>query len=236
MALRLFNYRKENTILHKIPAIVKILFMTVFCITVFIGSNGQDKYHKVLNFQFLYCICVDILLMILGKGKLSDVLQMRWILWFGLFVTIFRLIPNDISIFKSYELYKPIMVDALKNGLIYTARFFFSTFACQMIFITTSGIEIRESFENVHKVICRFFPFMEKFNLAFIISLAITFIPEIFQFWEEVSKASKNRIGSKKGLVTFFRCLYQKISAVINIILTKAEIIEKAILNRGFEM
>ncbi len=222
MAVKLFCYRKGNSILHRIPALIKILFMMVFCVTCFLGGqmeNSEEILQKWVFFQLLYCICICILLFFLGKGTLSSVIQMKWVLWFGLLVTVFRLYPD----------YK----NGLLAGGLYTIRFFFASFACQMIFETTSSLEIRESFEGVHIAFCKVLPFMRKFNLAFVISLAVTFIPEVFETWNKVSLASRARQGKKKR---FFQNLMAEMTALLSVLLGLAETKRKAIQNRGYEV
>jgi len=222
MAVKLFCYRRGNSVLHKIPALIKILFMIVFCVTCFTGGQmetTEEILQKSVFFQLLYCSCICILLFFLGKGKLSTVLQMKWILWFGLFVTVFKIYPD--------------WKNGLLSGGLYTVRFFFASFACQLIFETTSSLEIREAFEAVHKAVCRILPFMKKFNLAFVISLAVTFIPEVFEKWNTVRLASRARKGKEKR---FFATILAELTALLSVLLGLAEIKRKAILNRGFEI
>lgn len=236
MAIKLFSYRKGNSVLHKMPALVKILFMMVFCVTCFLGGQMEttDEILKISTLiQLLYCICICILLFILGKGSFITVIQMRWVLWFGLLVTVFRLFPDDFETIKNYDLYKPILKSGLFAGGLYTLRFFFASFACQIIFETTSSLEIRESFESVHLVAEKIFPFMKKFNLAFVISLAVTFIPEVFETWNKVRLATKARQGKKRR---FFGTLLSEMTALLSVLLGLAETKRKAILNRGFSL
>lgn len=239
MAVKLFCYRKGNTLLHKVPALIKIIFMVVFCITAFLGGQMETVEEilvKPVFFQLLYCICVCILLFLLGKGRLSDVIQMKWILWFGLLVTVFRLIPEDEEMYRSWASYKPVFLNGILAGGLYTIRFFFASFACQMIFTTTSGLEIREAFENVHVAVCKILPFMKNFNLAFAVSLAVTFIPEVFETWNRVQLASKARRGNRKSFAVFFRVLFSELSALLSVMISKADIKHKAILNRGYRL
>lgn len=222
MAIKLFCYRKGNSILHKIPALIKILFMMVFCVTCFLGvqmETSEEIFQKWVLIQLLYCSCICILLFFLGKGNFSTVLQMKWVLWFGLLVTVFRIYPD----------YK----NGLLAGGLYTIRFFFASFACQLIFETTSSLEIREGFEDVHKVVCKVLPFMKNINLAFVISLAVTFIPEVFETWNKVRLAKKARQGKKRR---FFQNLLVEITALLSVLLGLAETKRKAILNRGFSI
>lgn len=239
MALKLFCYRKGNSILHRIPPLLKIFFMMFFCITAFLGGQKEtteEILQKSVYFQLLYCICICILLFMLSKASIRSVLQMRWVLWFGLMVTIFRLFPEDYSLIDSFELYKPILVNGLLAGGLYTIRFLFASFVCQMVFETTSSLEIREGFENIHIAVCRFLPFMKKYNLAFVISLAVTFIPEVFETWEKVTKASKARRGKKRGIISFFRNLFSEMAALLSILIGTADTKRRAILNRGFKI
>jgi len=238
MAVKLFCYRKGNSPLHRMPALVKILFMIVFCVTAFIGGQeetSEEILQKSVFFNLLYCICTDILLFLLAKASFKSVLQMKWVLWFGLMVTTFRLVPENTSFLGSWELYKPVLENGLLSGGLYTLRFFFASFACQMIFETTSSLEIRESFENVHIVLCRAFPFFKSFNFAFILSLSITFIPEVFETWDKVRTAVRARKGKSRKFSVFFRILLTELTAIISILITKSENRRKAILNRGYE-
>lgn len=238
MALKLFSYRKGNSILHRIPALLKILFMMVFCVTAFLGGStetAEEILQKTVCFQLLYCICTCILLFFLSKASVRSVIQMRWVMWFGLMVTVFRLFPEDYSILKSFDLYKPVLVNGLLAGGLYTIRFLFATFVCQLVFETTSSLEIREGFENIHLAVCRGLPFMKRFNLAFVISLAVTFIPEVFETWEKVSKASRARRGNRKGLISFCRILFCEMAALLSILIESADIKRRAILNRGYD-
>ncbi|MCQ2572663.1 MAG: energy-coupling factor transporter transmembrane protein EcfT [Treponema sp.] len=194
----------------------------VFCVTCFLGGQmeiSEEIFQKWVLIQLLYCSCICILLFFLGKGKFSTVLQMKWVLWFGLLVTVFRIYPD----------YK----NGLLAGGLYTIRFFFASFACQLIFETTSSLEIREGFEDVHKVVCKVLPFMKNINLAFVISLAVTFIPEVFETWNKVRLAKKARQGKNRR---FFQNLLVEITALLSVLLGLAETKRKAILNRGFSI
>lgn len=236
MVIKLFCYRKGNSFLHKIPALIKILFMMLFCIGCFWGGQKETK-EEILNIGILIhasvCFLICILLFVLGKGKVTSIAQMKWVIWFGLLVTVFRLVPENFSVLKDFEIYKPVLINGCLAGTLYTIRFFFASFACQMIFETTSSLEIREGFEAVHKGVCKILPFMKKFNLAFIISLAVTFIPEVFETWNKVTMASKARSGKKSR---FFQVLLCEITALISILLGLAENKRKAILNRGYSI
>lgn len=235
MAVKMFSYRKGNSFLHKVPALIKILFMMVFCVTVFLGGqkeNISEIFQKTVLFQLLYCVCICILLFVLGKGKISSVLQMKWVLWFGLLVTAFRLVPADWDIFKDKETSLPFITDGLLAGGLYTLRFFFASFACNMVFETTSSLEIRESFEGVHVAVSKVFPFMKKFNIAFVVSLAFTFIPEVFETWNKVRLASRARKGKK---TRFFQNLMSEMTALLSILIGLAETKRRAILNRGYK-
>ncbi len=234
MAVKLFCYRRGNSFLHKIPALVKILFMMIFCVTVFLGGQ-KESLEEILTLnvfiQIFISASVCILLFVLGKGKVSSIAQMKWVIWFGLFVTVFRLIPEDYNVFKDLEKLKPFLLTGLLSGGLYTLQFFFASFACQMIFETTSSLEIREGFENVHSAVCKVMPFMKKINLAFVISLAVTFIPEVFETWNKVRLASNARKGKKRR---FFSNLLTELTALLSVLLGLADIKRKAILNRGY--
>lgn len=239
MAVKMFSYRRGQTPLHRFPAVLKIVFMMFFCVFIFSGTNGASKetLEEILKFNVLVhlgiCFAVNILLFVLGKGNASSIGQMKWVIWFGLLVTVFRLIPENYADFKDWNLYRKVLTDGIAAGTLYTLKFFSASFACQMIFETTSNLEIRESFEKVHRGICKILPFMKKFNLAFVISLAVTFIPEVFASWEKVRLACKARQGKKRR---FFQNLLAELMALLSVLIGLAETKRKAILNRGFQV
>lgn len=119
-------------------------------------------------------------------------------------------------------------------GILYTVRFFITTFTAQTIFETTSSLEIKGAVESVQDGIAHIFPPLRKWNPALVISLAINFIPQIFDTWSSVRTAARARtLSGKKSIAQAIRILYQEIQSLISCLLFKAETTRKAILNRG---
>lgn len=82
--------------------------------------------------------------------------------------------------------------------------------------------------------IAHIFPPLRKWNPALVISLAINFIPQIFDTWSSVRTAARARtLSGKKSIAQAIRILYQEIQSLISCLLFKAETTRKAILNRG---
>jgi energy-coupling factor transporter transmembrane protein EcfT len=84
-----------------------------------------------------------------------------------------------------------------------------------ILFETTTMLEIQNDFMKI--------PILNKTKFPMILAITISFFPEIFTTWEEVSLAAKSR--KNKNLVSQF-------SALISCMLQKADIKRKALLSR----
>lgn len=172
MAVNLFAYKKGDSALHKIPALAKIIFLIAFNIFIFWGGNSfflqgveinaeisaKEIFSPLLVAQFAGGGLVCVVFFVLGKCGVRTLLSLRYVLFLGILVTIFNLSK-----------------DGLIYGALYTARFLLATLLAQIIFETTSPLQIKEAVPIPA------------------VALALNFIPEIFSEWNKIHLAARAR-------------------------------------------
>ena len=206
----LFAYRKEDTPLHRLNARWKIFFLIILCIITFAGGMYETS-DSVLTVSLLIrtalCLAVTIALFIISGCSRTSFKPVKFVLIIGGLMILFRVFNQPIK-------------DALAAGLLYTVRFLITAIAAQIIFETTSPLEIKES--------------LGKSTPAAAIALTINFIPQVFATWHRVHTAALARTPKhKKGLLRFIHIVYCEIQAFFSCLLYQAEIKRKALLNRS---
>lgn len=209
MAVTLFAYRKGNTPLHRLNAGFKILFLVVLCIVTFAGGM-YDTLDSVLKLPVLIrtglCLAVTAALFFASGCNRSSFKPVKFVLIIGALMILFRVFNQNLK-------------DALAAGLLYTLRFLITAVAAQIVFETTSSLDIKESMGNS--------------TPAQAVALAINFIPQVFATWEQVHTAAQARTPNKKGLLRTIPVVYCEIQAFFSCLLYQAEIKRKALLNRS---
>ena len=207
--MTLFAYRKGNTPLHRLNAGLKILFLIALCIVTFAGGM-YDSLESVLKPSVLIrttiCLAAAVGLFFASGRSRTSFKPVKFVLIIGALMILFRVFNQTLK-------------DALAAGLLYTIRFLITTIAAQIIFETTSPLEIKES--------------LGKSTPAVAIALAINFIPQVFATWKQVHTAAQARTPNKKGLLRTIPIVYCEIQAFFSCLLYQAEIKRKALLNRS---
>ncbi|MBR4375470.1 MAG: hypothetical protein IK040_04255 [Spirochaetia bacterium] len=209
MAMTLFAYRRGGTPLHRLNAGLKILSLIALCIVTFAGGM-YDTLDSVLKSSIIIrtalCLAVTIALFATSGRSRTSFKPVKFVLIIGALMILFRVFNQSLP-------------DALAAGLLYTIRFLITAIAAQIVFETTSPLEIKESFG--------------KSNPALALALAINFIPQVFATWNQVHTAAMARTPNKKGLLRTIPIVYCEIQAFFSCLLYQAEIKRKALLNRS---
>ena len=207
--MTLFAYRRGGTPLHRLNAGLKILSLIALCIVTFAGGT-YDTLDSVLKssiiIRTLLCLAVTITLFIASGRNRTSFKPVKFVLIIGALMILFRVFNQP-------------MPDALAAGLLYTIRFLITAIAAQIVFETTSPLEIKESFGRS--------------SPALALALAINFIPQVFATWNQVHTAAMARTPNKKGLLRTIPIVYCEIQAFFSCLLYQAEIKRKALLNRS---
>ncbi len=208
--MKLFAYRKGNTLLHRLNARWKILFLIILCIVTFAGGMYEtldSVLSAALLIRTVLCLAVTITLFIMSGCSRTSFKPVKFVLIIGALMILFRVFNQPIK-------------DALAAGLLYTLRFLITAIAAQIIFETTSPLEIKES--------------LGKSSPALAVALSINFIPQVFATWNRVHTAAIARTPKhKKGLIRSIHIVYCEIQAFFSCLLYQAEIKRKALLNRS---
>ena len=234
--MTLFAYRRGTTVLHKTPALVKLSFLMVFCVCTF--TNGPHEFVRTGC-----CLAVSAVLFFLSGAHRQSLRQLAFVPVLGAFVTVFGTLtfpPSLTGVVPSAHIitvlpFFALNTEGLRAGVLYTVRFFVTALAAQVVFETTSSIEIKNALESVQNSIARVMPPVKKWNPAFVISLAITFIPQVFATWNRVHLASlaRSAAGKKKNIIKIISTAYLELQALFSCLLHQAETTRQAFVNRS---
>ncbi len=218
MAVEFFSYRKGNTFFHKLPPHVKLWLELLFCIFVFL----PDEYFFAIN----------------------EFVSIKLAISFAICVAAFFLSGRNFAAFKplGYVLILGVIAtfgNGIKFAINYTLKFLFTAFLSQVVFMTTSSLQMKSALEDAQNCIARIFPFasssIKKANPALIIFLAISFLPQIFQTWSKIKLAARARSCDKNKCRNFFRNILLQFEALFSCLLFQAETKRKVLLNRSID-
>lgn len=236
MVTSLFSYQSKNSIIHKLPAFIKILLLCIFSIRLFSTSYSFEN-----NYLWIQCciyLLITIVFFVLSKISFNSIIKLFNILFFFLLIVLFQTLNFGSQVNYQNQSYYFIVTKFLGlnfleslSGLLYTFRFFITSFFALIIFSTTSSYEITNTFTTIENLLCKPFPFLRKLQIALIISSTIKFIPLVFETWDKVSIAIKAR-KRKNNLSNFILRSTQCISSTLSCLLHSAQETQKAINNR----
>lgn len=218
MAVELFAYKNRSSILHKIPALLKLAVTLVFCIFCFNVPEAQ-----AINLFFYLAVCA--VLFFLGKCNFRTLRSLCFVIFLGAFVTVLRMF----SFIPHFE----FKIEEFFSGLIYSAKLFLSALICQIIFETTSSSKIQQALETLEDCVSKIIPPVKKLHFALLISLTINFIPMVFETWNKIELSCKARTPKKRSITMTMTIMFVQLSALFSCLLFKAETKRKAIINRG---
>lgn len=212
MGVTFFAYRKGNSFFHKLSPQIKLWLELIFCVFVFL----PDEYFFAIN----------------------EFISIKFAISFLICVAAFFLSGKDFAVFKplGYVLLLGVIAifgNGIKFAINYTLKFLFTAFLSQVVFMTTSSLQMKSALEDAQNFIARIFPPIKKLNPALIIFLAISFIPQIFQTWNKIKLAARARSCDKKKYRNFLRNIFLQFEALFSCLLFYAETKRKVLLNRS---
>ncbi len=213
----LFSYRYDTTIIHKIPAIIKIIFLCFVSIRIFSTSNNESNFSEWYRCGFYFFI--GCLLFFLSRTKFSSLKNLSFIFIIGFFIILLNGINFENKL--NFDFKKSL------EGILYLSRLLTTSLIALIVFDTTSVYQLENDLDKI--------PLFKKFKISQTISLTILFIPLIFRTWNKIQLASQSRnIKNKNSLILKLQNLFQSFSTLFSCILNSAENTRKAILNRKF--
>lgn len=227
----LFSYRVGNSLIHKMPALIKLILMFIVSIRVCSSSWNNTTYSAIELIPWIRCAVygtITLFLLIFAKTPFSSIKKLSYFLFLGLMVTFIKVFPTT-----SEELfYCELNYSGLMEGLLYTARFLISSAMALIMFETTSRLELLDSLEQIENIFVKIIPPIKKLHIAQIISVCICFIPEVFSTWNNISVAAKSRTPKKQSFKNVILNNISKIMALFYNLFQYADDSRKAIINR----
>lgn len=214
----LFSYKYKNTLIHKLPTAMKLLSMIAISVLAFLGGT---KTRILLSIVLLISF-------ILARTSMKVLLRsLKILIMYGLIMFLFR--------FTGFTTNRALLLNHIFDSLIYLWQLSLVLFSGTIFFETTSSLEIKNTLQFFQDK-CYTFLGNPKFlpDIAFLLSLTITFIPRIFEVWNNLDKSWNARGGN---LHTGFKRSWLKLTIVIPLLiehlLSLASETERAIRNRS---
>ena len=200
-----WSYRKGSTLLHRLPAGLKLAFLLLLSLAAFFPS--------------LLVLCGIALILVI----LSLAAHMRpWELLRGSGPLLFVVLA--VFLFQGVELSPPgFNLEGLEESVIFCARIGTAFAAGTLLFGVTTPGEIKKSLSRLEAALG-----LEKLKLSLCISLMLGFLPRFFEIWEDLNLAWQSR-GGKKNLSR----LVVLIPLVIERMIIKAAETASALESRG---
>lgn len=206
----LFSYRNSDSLVHRIPAWAKLLLLAFVTIGVF-----------SVNFTGIAAFAgITVIFFILAKTPASSLLRLRFILWLALCMILISICCRQ--------------PDLIRSDAVYISRFFTTALFALVVFETTSKIQIMDTLSAIENAISKVVPPFKKLHFALILSITITFIPEIFSAWNKITQAAAARTPlNKKGKRRLtLASLNAQFTALFMNMLQYAEQVRRAVVNR----
>lgn len=206
VSLGIFSYQSGNTAVHKMSAALKIALTCFISIRTFSDTNCFFLPHTFLTLEeviFLrsgFYLLLSVTYALLARIGKDEILKLRGVLYISLFVIISRVFPFHF--------------EELLGGALYAVRFITGALLALVSFKTTSKLNFYKVFYKLETLLSFICPPIKKLRLSLILFMSFLFIPEIFDTWHLISKASSSRIRNRK-----------KLPMKIKIILASAEIL-----------
>ena len=124
----LFSYKYNTTLIHKTPALLKIIFLCFVSIRLFSQNENSEITNSFLQCGFYFFI--GCILFFIGKINFTSIKKLLFIPFIYLGIILISSIEFNNSIKFNFE-------NSLK-GLLYATRLFVTSFIALIIFETTS--------------------------------------------------------------------------------------------------
>lgn len=236
--LPLFSYRHSDSLVHKIPAWVKLLVLMIVTLRIFSNATfgleeitGGTECIKWARTGFYFLI--TMFFFFAARTPFRSLFRLRFILWLGLCMVIVSLCSVRV-VEENGAYFYSLNTQMLKDDGIYIARFFTTALLALVVFETTSKIQIMDTLSSIENAVCKVIPSFKKLHLALILSITITFIPEIFSSWNRINMAAAARTPlNRKGRRSFsLNSLNAQFTALFMNMLQYAEQVRRAVENR----
>lgn len=194
----LFCYRLADSPVHRAPAWLKIIFLITVTLRTFSKTTyalPEDFFIPLELIQWIrigFYFVLSMALFFAAGTPLSSLKKLKFILVLAVCLLLISLCTPCIEQ-EDGATFISLNIAGLKSDMLYISRFFVTVLASLVVFETTSRMELFDFFVQAENVVCRVIPPFKKLNAALILSVTITFIPEVFACWSRISLAAAAR-------------------------------------------
>lgn len=191
MTEAILSYNKRNSLIHRIPAIVKLIIL--FCVPLALHFTTLP-YH--LGF-----FCFAVLLALIAKLPMNSFFRdLKPIVYYCFFIFIIDVLtillfdktPMPIEAGIQDNLNAPVLLE--KGNFTLMSRLMVSMAYTSIFFRTTSHLEMRESLEKIE--LCITFRH-SKLTFSKSFALFLNFLPQLFEIWNSLDLAWHARAGKR---------------------------------------
>ena len=195
--------------MKKLPAGIKLLVLMALTLRIFNAGFIESA---------VYFFAAWVLFFV-SKVSFSVLKRLKVILWLAACMVLIS------ALNQSKEM--------LYSDFLYILRFFTTSLFALCVFETSTRIQIMDALSALEKVITKVIPPFKMLHFALVLSITITFIPEIFSAWEKINRAALSRTPSKKGSPRLtVKSLNARFTALFLNMLEYAELVRRAVQNR----
>ena len=210
MAVTPWSYRKGRTLLHRMPAGAKLLFLLAISLAAFFP--GTEKTSLVILTCIVFVLSILSLVAHIYPWKLLRGSGPLFLVVFAVFL--FRGIKFDPPFFSG---------EGILYSVIFCIRIGAAFASGSLLFAVTTIAEIRRSLSRPEKAL-----HLEKIRIGLSISLMLAFMKRFFEIWEDINLAWKSR-GGRRSVSRFLILL----PVVLERMMIKAAETASAIESRG---
>lgn len=182
----ILSYQKRNSLIHGMPAILKLVILLGMVVALYLTGL---EIHGIL---FAISLVVVLISGIPFKDFLHD---LKPVAFYGLFIAVIEVVGA--------VLYGGVLLESFENGMwrtnssvLLVSRLVVAMSYTSLFFRTTSNLEIRQSLEKAELAVS-FGHSHLSFSRAF--ALFLNFLPQLFAIWAGLDKAWRARCG-KRGI------------------------------------
>ncbi len=192
---QLFHYKCTNTILHRLPAWLKIILMLVL---------AGLSFYVPLQIGFYVWLLIILFAFFVLKFSIKEIaVDLKPSITYFIMIYSASLILNIMTFISTQ---KAVSTNAVIQILVpdrtYLSLFMHLGLSMQitsLFYRTTSTVQFNEGLSTIERIITR----KQTTPFADIIALTITFIPRLSIFWHQIENAWKARSGKEKiGKIT----------------------------------
>lgn len=221
----IFSYHAGGTLLHKTPAIIKLIFLLLFCAFALGGSGTYNPLIiKSTLIKIFFSLIIALSFWIISRGGLGTIKKLAPVFLLAFSVVVIKVFNALLIDWGEKERLKDTLPLALFGGGLYSTGFILSSFMAIIIFETTSFLEIYFALLAI--------PLIKKTQIPLLLALSVDFVREAFEIWEKIKVAQRARTPKKLPLSRRIECLTYLLSALIACLLENAKDRRLSLLNK----